>query len=51
MTNVDDAGGDEVEKGVSSDISPSFAAVPHPSPRGQLVAPRVQKTAGKERCQ
>ena len=25
--------------------------VPHPSPRGQLVAPRVQKTAGKERCQ
>ena len=26
MTNVDDAGGDEVEKGVWSDISPSFAA-------------------------
>ena len=51
MTNGDDAEGDEVEKGVSSDISPSFAAVPHPSPRGQLVAPRVQKTAGKERCQ
>ena len=26
MRNGDDAGGDEVEKGVSSDISPSFAA-------------------------
>ena len=32
MRNGDDAGGDEVEKGVSSDISPSFAALPHPSP-------------------